>query len=95
MCILISYFTLFCFKTLVQISQANLRNDELNKTVAALELKLQRQSDYDSIKKDLSILKTMEFSQNQDDTDEGKFCRPIFEMLVNFTISKANFIFRF
>ena len=49
----------------------NLSHEELNKTLSALELKLQRQSDYDSIKKDLAILKTMEFSQNQDD-DEGK-----------------------
>ena len=37
-------------------------NEELERKTSALQMKLDRQSDYESIKKDLSILKALEFS---------------------------------
>ena len=58
---------------------------ESTKTATALETKLQRQSDYDQIKKDLAILKSMEFPQEANsaggsDAEGGK--RPLEVMIL-------------
>lgn len=60
--------------------------EESVKLIQSLEMKLERQSDYEAIKKDLAILKSMEFSQTypsgeqQDNGEEVK--RPLEVMIL-------------
>jgi hypothetical protein len=48
---------------------------------AALEERLARQKDYDTVKKDLAILRTLEFSSSQQEEAEGDSSRPL-EVLI-------------
>jgi hypothetical protein len=48
---------------------------------AGLEERLARQKDYDTVKKDLAILRTLEFSSSQQDEEEGDSSRPL-EVLI-------------
>lgn len=61
---------------------------ELKKTIQSLELKLERQADYENIKKDLAILKSLEFSQDTEDVDNEK--RPLEVMILERSKVKAS-----
>jgi hypothetical protein len=48
---------------------------------ASLEERLARQKDYETVKKDLAILRTLEFSSSQQEEEEGDSSRPL-EVLI-------------
>ncbi len=48
---------------------------------AGLEDRLARQKDYETVKKDLAILRTLEFSSSQQEEAEGDSSRPL-EVLI-------------
>ena len=63
-----------------QVKNLTMEVSESAKVATALETKLQRQSDYEQIKKDLGILKSMEFPQEEG--GEGGNKRPLEVMIL-------------